>query len=70
MPMITINWTKGRSPAQKQAVVDGILQALATGAGVAPEHVWIVFDETEAEDFFIGSETIAERRRKRSAPPK
>lgn len=70
MPMITINCTRGRSSEQKQAVVDGILQALETGAGVAPEHVWIVFDETEAEDFFIGSETIAERRRKRSVAPK
>ncbi len=49
MPMITVDWLEGRTPAQKAALVAAVTQALVDIAHVPKEQVWIVFrDVTRA----------------------
>jgi phenylpyruvate tautomerase PptA (4-oxalocrotonate tautomerase family) len=43
---------RGTQPAQKQAVVDGIHQALVDSIGMPPDELFNLVTEYEPEDFF------------------
>jgi len=66
MPYIKVTWTKGRSDDQRQAVAEGIARALQEGADIPPDHVWISFDDVDEDAFYVGADSIGERRRRRA----
>lgn len=53
MPFVQIHWFEGRSDEQKAEVAKRIEEALVDVAGVAPEHCWVKFSDSEKSDFII-----------------
>lgn len=62
MPFIQVNMGSGRTPEQKRAMLDGIVEAVHQSLGAPYEsiRVWIV--ELEPEETMIGTESLAEKR--------
>ncbi|MFN8215452.1 MAG: tautomerase family protein [Solirubrobacterales bacterium] len=54
MPFVEVHWYAGRSDAQKREIARRIEAALVEVAGVAPDHCWVKFSDSEKADFIIG----------------
>lgn len=52
MPFIRSAVKRGTQPAQKQAIVDGIHQALVDSIGMPPDELFNLVTEYEPENFF------------------
>jgi 4-oxalocrotonate tautomerase family enzyme len=51
MPVVNIQWLKGRSKAQKQKLATEIENLMVKEAGCEPGDTYIFFQETEKENF-------------------
>jgi 4-oxalocrotonate tautomerase len=51
MPVVNIQWLKGRSKEQKQKIAAEIESLLVKEAGCQPGDTYIFFQETERENF-------------------
>jgi 4-oxalocrotonate tautomerase family enzyme len=51
MPVVNIQWLKGRSKAQKQKLAAEIESLMVKEAGCKPGDTYIFFQETERENF-------------------
>ena len=62
MPFVTIRIVRqaiAADPAgKKQAVADRVAAALAEATGLPPSEVWIVFEEVDARDWYLGSDSV------------
>lgn len=62
MPMVTIRIVRqaiGADPEAKKAEVAArVAAALADVTGLPPSDVWIVFEEVEARDWFLGPDSV------------
>jgi phenylpyruvate tautomerase PptA (4-oxalocrotonate tautomerase family) len=66
MPNVVIEWVEGRDNKMKAAVASGIVEVLQQVAGVPPSSVNILFRDYGAEEWFVGTESIAALRARRS----
>lgn len=62
MPFIQVNMGTGRTPEQKRAMLDGIVETVhqALDAPYESIRVWIV--ELDPDETMIGAESLAEKR--------
>ncbi|WP_419905247.1 tautomerase family protein [Kiloniella sp.] len=60
MPFVSIALMAGRPEEQKQAVARRLSEIMKEEMGVAPEHLWIRFDDTQPHDWFTGPSSEAE----------
>jgi 4-oxalocrotonate tautomerase len=51
MPYINVKITKGASRDQKKAIVEDCTESLVKHLGKSPEHIHIVIDEIEEENW-------------------
>lgn len=58
MPLVTIEWIEGRTPAQKAQVAQAITQALVDIAKVPPDQVWIVFHDVRRSDWAMAGKLL------------
>ncbi len=62
MPFINISIVRevlGADPAAKKAEIAGkVAEAITTATGLAEQDVWIVFNEVNARDWFIGPSDV------------
>lgn len=65
MPLVTVALVEGRSSEQKSALAKRICEAMKDEMGVPPEHIWIRYEDVAADDWFMGQQSIAEKRAKR-----
>ena len=65
MPIVRVSMATGRSAAQKKATAVEITDTLVRHCGAHAEHVYVVFDDVDADDWVVGKETITERKAKR-----
>ena len=49
-PVIFVNWTEGQLPQVKDAMVQGITEAVCTATGVSPKGVKIIFNDVPRGD--------------------
>jgi 4-oxalocrotonate tautomerase len=65
MPFVQVNMASGRTPEQKRAMLDGIVEVLHTTLGAPYESIraWIV--ELDADETMIGNESLTEFRARR-----
>lgn len=63
MPLVTIEWTPGRSQEQRNQLAERVVNAMCEIADLAPESIWVKFHEVEPDVWYVGSESIAARRR-------
>jgi 4-oxalocrotonate tautomerase len=58
MPMVTIEWLNGRSPAQKAKLSKAMTRAFVEIAKVKPEQMWIVFRDVKRSDWAMGGKPL------------
>jgi 4-oxalocrotonate tautomerase len=62
MPFVTIRIVRQAIAAdpegKKQAVAGKVAAALAEVTGLPPADVWVVFEEVEARDWYLGGASV------------
>lgn len=72
MPFVTIRVVRQAIAAdpegKKKAVAERVAAALADATGLPPAEVWIVFEEVEARDWYLGGDSVQALRFDGSGP--
>ena len=58
MPVMTVAWLEGRTPAQKQELAKAVTDAFIAIAKVQPEQVWIVFQDVKRSDWAMAGKLL------------
>ncbi len=66
MPLINVSMFKGRTQAQKDAFMKKITQAAVEELNSNPEYIWIVLEEKEDTDWWIGYDSYDIVKQKRA----
>lgn len=66
MPYVNIKITReGATPDQKDKLIKGVTDLLATVLGKNPETTVVVIDEVDTDNWGIGGRTVTELRREK-----
>ncbi len=65
MPLIQIELTTGRTPAQKAAIAKAVTEAMVEHGDSTPASVWVVFRDVAPHDWASGGTMLSAR----GAPP-
>ena len=49
---------------KKDAIAKRVAAAIAEATGLRDNDIWVVFEEIEARDWFVGSTSVEKRRKK------
>jgi 4-oxalocrotonate tautomerase len=60
MPFVSVRILKGHSQERKDEISRRVTQAISEVAKLPPEAVWIVFEDVEAEDWYVGAKPVSE----------
>ena len=66
MPFVSIKILAGHPQERKDEISHRVTDAISEVAQLPKEAVWVVFEEVTAEDWYVGSRSVAEI--KKSAP--
>ena len=58
MPVITVEWLKGRTPEQKEKLAEEITKAFVDNAGVSMDQIWIVFRDVSRSDWAMAGKLL------------
>lgn len=61
MPIIHMHLMEGRTPEQKRAAAKAVTEAVVRTLGAKPETVRVLITELDANGFYVGGLTQAER---------
>jgi len=64
MPFVNIRFVEGRSQQQKDEISKRVTDAISEVLQLPKDDIWVVFDDVPAGDWYVGSTTIAELRKK------
>ena len=64
MPFVSIRMIEGRSQQQKDEIAKRVNDALSDVLQLPKEDIWVVFESITAKDWYVGSTTVAELRKK------
>jgi len=64
MPFVSIRMIEGRSQQQKDEIAKRVNDALSDVLQLPKEDIWVVFEDITAKDWYVGSSTVAELRKK------
>ena len=64
MPFVSIRMIEGRSQQQKDEISKRVNDALSEVLELPKDDIWIVFEDITAKDWYVGSLTVAELRKK------
>jgi 4-oxalocrotonate tautomerase len=64
MPFVSIRMIEGRSQQQKDEISKRVNNALSEVLELPKDDIWIVFEDITARDWYVGSSTVAELRKK------
>lgn len=59
MPFVSIRILKGHSKARKDEISRRITAAISEVAELPKEAVWVVFEDVEADDWYIGATPVS-----------
>jgi 4-oxalocrotonate tautomerase len=59
MPFVNIRILKGHPQARKDEIASRVTAAIAEVAELPREAVWVVFEDVEAEDWYVGATPVA-----------
>lgn len=60
MPFVSIRILKGHSQERKDEISRRVTEAITEIAVLPPEAVWVVFEDVEAEDWYVGAKRVSE----------
>ena len=64
MPFVSIRLIEGRSQEQKDEIARRVNDALSEVLELPKDDIWVVFEDVTAKDWYVGSATVAEIRKK------
>ena len=66
MPFVSIRLVKeviaSDPKGKKAAIAEGVVKAITGATGLAPDDVWVVFEEVAARDWYVGPKDVETRR--------
>jgi len=68
MPFVNIRMIEGRTQARKDEIARRVTAAVAELAEVAPQDVWVVFEDVTADEWFVGAERVSALRKRVTGP--
>jgi 4-oxalocrotonate tautomerase len=64
MPFVNIRLVGGRSQDQKDEISKRVVDAISGVLELPKDDIWVVFEDVAAGDWYVGSSTVAELRKK------
>ena len=64
MPFVNIRLVGGRSQDQKDEISKRVVDAISGVLELPKDDIWVVFEDVAAGDWYVGSSTVAEIRKK------
>jgi 4-oxalocrotonate tautomerase len=64
MPFVSIRLIEGRSQQQKDEISKRVTDAISEVLRLPKDDTWVVFEDIPAEDWYVGSTTVAALRKK------
>lgn len=62
MPYVRIEWVKGQSADKRAEVSRRVNAAVSEATGIPSNSIWVVFEEIEADSWFVGEKSVAQIR--------
>jgi 4-oxalocrotonate tautomerase len=66
MPFVNVKIVKGKYEATRDKIAKGMAQAIAANTDIPVDQVWVVFEDIQAEDWYVGEKSVAQMRAKRA----
>jgi 4-oxalocrotonate tautomerase len=60
MPFVNIRILKGHSKQRKDEISRRVTNAISEVALLPKEAVWVVFEDVESEDWYVGGDSVAD----------
>jgi 4-oxalocrotonate tautomerase len=64
MPFVNIRLVGGRSQERKDEISKRVVDAISDVLELPKDDIWVVFKDVPAGDWYVGSTTVAELRKK------
>ena len=64
MPFVNIRLIEGRSQQRKDEISKRVTDAISEVLQLPKNDIWVVFEDIPAGDWYVGSTTVAELRKK------
>ncbi len=64
MPFVNIRLVEGRSQQLKDEMSKRVTAAISEVLQLPKDDIWVVFEDVSAGDWYVGSTTVAELRKK------
>jgi len=64
MPFVSIRMIEGRSQQQKDEIAKRVNDTLSQVLELPKDDIWVVLEVITAKDWYVGSATVAELRKK------
>jgi 4-oxalocrotonate tautomerase len=64
MPFVNIRLVGGRSQEQKDEISKRVVDGISDVLQLPRNDIWVVFEDVSAADWYVGSTTVAEIRKK------
>ena len=64
MPFVNIRLVGGRSQQQKDEISKRVVDGISDVLQLPRNDIWVVFEDVSAADWYVGSTTVAEIRKK------
>ena len=64
MPFVNIRLVGGRSQDRKDEISKRVVDAISDVLELPKDDIWVVFEDVAAGDWYVGSTTVAELRKK------
>jgi 4-oxalocrotonate tautomerase len=62
MPFVNIRILKGHSKQRKDEMSRRVTETIAEVAQLPKEAIWVVFEDVEAEDWYVGGDSVSDIR--------
>lgn len=66
MPFVNVRINKGHSQERKNKISEKITDVISEVAGVPREAIWVVFEDIEKTDWYVGGTTVEELQKEQS----
>jgi 4-oxalocrotonate tautomerase len=65
MPFVNIKIVRGRSEETKAKIAKGTVKSIMDATGFSEDQIWVVFEEVEKEEWFVGTRSVKELQAKK-----
>lgn len=68
MPYVTIKFLQGHSQQRKDEIGRRVTDAVSEVTKLPREAVWVVFEDTNPDDWYVGGETVSSLKKSGKLP--